>query len=331
MGSRTRTASANVRTFLLAAGLVLLTGALADRTLGAARPYWTYTYGGIDVMTPEDGAHARAWAHNVHRVEVAVQVLLGADSTIPLPPTHIYSLHRPTYVKLAPPDQYVGAYNLRLYVPFEFVVRDGENYALMDASQSDQSAGAYFSLAGSILARQKISYPAWYATGFVRVISPAHISGSKVVVGKTDPWLAKVLLSGKLKFIPVRELLTMSPDDPALQKELMAQQYTAECWLLVHAITVEGVHKAEFTKYLQLLADGKPAPDAFAASFQATTYEDLDKMLKDILSKGEITTLSVEVPDEADTGQARELTADEAEERIIKLAEALKGDHPAHS
>jgi len=105
MGSRTRTASANVRTFLLAAGLVLLTGALADRTLGAARPYWTYTYGGIDVMTPEDGAHARAWAHNVHRVEVAVQVLLGADSTIPLPPTHIYSLHHPTYVKLAPPDQ----------------------------------------------------------------------------------------------------------------------------------------------------------------------------------------------------------------------------------
>ena len=54
-------------------------------------------------------------------------------------------------------------------------------------------------------------------------------------------------------------------------------------------------------------------------------------MLKDILSKGEITTLSVEVPDVTDTGQPRELTADEAEERIIKLAEALKGDHPDHS
>lgn len=331
MGSRTRTAGVDARTFFLAAGLILMSGAHTERALGAARPYWTYSYGGIDVMTPEDGAHARAWAHNVHRVEVAVQQLLGADSTIPLPPTHIYSLHHPTYIKLAPPDQYAASYNLRLYVPFEFVVRDGENYAMMDAGQSDQSSGAYFSLAGSILARQKIRYPAWYATGFVRVISPAHITGNKVVVGKTDAWLAKVLLSGKLKFIPVRELLTMSPDDPALQKELMAQQYTAECWLLVHAITVEGMHKAQFTRYLQLLADGKPADDAFAASFQGTTYEDLDKMLKDILSKGEIATLAVEVPDEADTGQPRELTSDEAEERIIKLAEALKGDHPARS
>ena len=330
MGSRTRTAGLSIRTLLLAASLVLIIGTHTDRALGAERPYWTYSYGGIDVMTPEDAAHARALAHNVHRVEIAVQKLLDPDATAPLPPTHIYSLHHPTYVKLAPPDQYVGTYNMRLYVPFEFVVRDGENYASMDAGQSDQSSGAFFSLAGSILARQKISYPAWYATGFVRVISPAHITGSKVVVGKTDPWLAKVLLSGKLKFIPVRELLTMSRDDPALQKELMAQQYTAECWLLVHAITVEGMHKAEFTKYLQLLGDGKPPADAFAASFQAT-YEDLDKMLKDILSKGEIATLAVEVPDEADTGQPRELTSDETKERIIKLAEALKGDQPGRS
>ena len=46
--------------------------------------------------------------------------------------------------------------------------------------------------------------------------------------------------------------------------------------------------------WLEQLGLGRYA-DAFAASFQATTYEDLDKMLKDILSKGEITTLSVEV------------------------------------
>ncbi len=32
----------------------------------------------------------------------------------PLPPTHSYALPHPTYIKLAPPDEYVGTYNMRL-------------------------------------------------------------------------------------------------------------------------------------------------------------------------------------------------------------------------
>lgn len=320
---------ARVRHLFVAAGLIAVFGAHVARATGPL-PYWSYSYQGIDVMTPEDGAHARTLAHNVHRVEVAVQRLLDANSTMPLPPTHIYSLHHPTYVRLAPPNRVDSSYNVRLYVPFEFVVRDGENYALMDAGEPDQSAGAYFGLAGSLLVRQKIRYPAWFSTGFARLISPAHISGSQVIVGRTDPWLAKVLLSRKLRFIPTRELLRMNPEDEALQKDLGTQEYAAECWLLVHAITVEGRHKSEFARYLQLLDEGKPSADAFAGSFQAT-YEDLDKMLKDILAQNTIRTLSIEVPDEADTEQPRQLTSAEADERIIKVAEALQGGPPLQS
>jgi hypothetical protein len=311
---------------------VVLGGALCAGLAGAAkpRPYWSFSYEEIDVMTPEDGAHARALAHNVHRVEVAARRLLGLSSATPLPPTHIYALHHPTYALLAPPDQWVGSINLRLFVPFEFVVHDGENYAMLDAEQSNQSEGAYFGLAGSILARQKVHFPEWFTTGFARLISQAHLNGSKVFVGEPDPWLARVLRSRKLKFIPTRQLLTMSPDDPALQKSLMKQEYIGECWLLVHAITVEGLHEAEFARYLQLLTDRKSPPEAFAASFKGT-YEDLDRMLADILARGVIRTLAIEVPDEADSGQPRQLTPAESQERIIKLAGALQGDQPLHS
>ncbi len=277
-------------------------------------------------MTPEGGASAHTLAHNAHRIEVAIEKLMGLSSSGPLS-THIYALHHATYVRLAQAD---GSYGPRLSPPFGFVARDAEAYVLMDAGRSNQSEGAYLGLAQSVLARQQMRFPDWFAMGFARLISKAYLRGSKVIVGEPDPWIARVLLSQRLGFIPMRRLLTMSPDDPALRRRLMAEKYSAECWLLVHAITVEGLQKSEFARYLQLLSEHKSAADAFAASFQVS-YEELDRRLGEIITKRMVRTLAIEVPDQPDSEQPRPLASAEAKEKIIQLAEALKGGQPLQS
>jgi hypothetical protein len=222
-------------------------------------------------------------------------------------------------VKLTPPSQVHASFNVISIITSEFTIHDGENFALMDAS-SDEYFGAYYGLAGSILASEKLRYPSWFANGYARLVAPAQIKGTKVIVGTTDKTLVRFLRSHSLHFIPTRTLMNAGPDDPTLQREFMDQKYVAECWLLVHLITIEGLHKAEFAQYLQLLNSRVAPSDAFTQSFKAT-YEDLDQILRDTIEKGMITTLTYDIPDEPDAGQPRQLSDAEAGARIAQLTQ----------
>ena len=290
-----------------------------------ADAYWSYSYRGIDVTASGDAAYARALAHNVHRLDLTARKLLDSDSGAALPPTHIFALHHATYEKLIPKEEFSSLYRMSTRVVSAFLIHGGENYAFMDASDSRPYYGAYFGLAGSILASQGIRYPRWYATGFARLLAPTQIRDADVTVGKVDEWMAKVVRAWRLKFIPVRTLLTAKEDDPILESDLMSEKYNAECWLLVHLITIEGLHKTEFTQYLRRVSDGADPAAAFAANFQVS-FEDLDQMLRNVLDKATIRTLSFKVPDEPDTDAPRLLTTAEANAKLATLA-ALFAPH----
>ena len=307
-----------IRLSLGSAALILL----GFTSVAQGRGYFDYSYYKIDVMAG-DAEYARTLAHNVHRLDLAARKLVEWDRGAPLPPTHVYALHHETFAKLVPPVQYAPSFRMASYATSEFVIGDGEDYAIVDATATDYS-GAYFGLAGSILSSERLRYPAWFSTGFARMIAPAQIRGTKVTLGRVDAWLADVVTSPKLTFISTRLLLTMRSDDQLLKRELLKEKYTAECWLLVHLITIEGMYKSEFTQYLHLLDAGKDPSDAFSASFKVT-YADLDKMLKDAIDKGSIRSLSLDIPDEPDTDQPRQLSGAESDGKIARLIEIM---HP---
>jgi hypothetical protein len=299
---------------------------LGITSIAQAQGYFSYTYQGIDVMAGDAG-YARTLAHNVYRLGVAARRLLEWDAGAALPATHVYALHHPAFVKLAPPGQFAPTFQMVTEVTSAFAIRNGENYAYLDAAASSDYSGAYFGLAGSILLREGRRYPQWFSTGFARMLAPTQIRGTKVTVGRVDGWLAEVVKSWNLRFISTRSLLTMSPDDQVLKADLMQEKYASECWLLVHLITIEGLYKSEFTQYLRLLDAGKDPSDAFAASFKVT-YEELDKTLKDAIDKGAIRLLSFDVPDESDTDQPRQLSAAEVDSRMARLIEIVQpGPH----
>jgi hypothetical protein len=284
-----------------------------------AEPYWSYAYGGIDVTAAGEAKYAHDVAHNVHRLELTARKLLDSDSDSTLAPTHIYSLDHSTFLRLRPQERYSPLFHTLTQVTSAFRMHDGENYVFMDAADERRYYGAYFGLAGSILASQKLRYPRWYLVGFARMLAPTQIRETDVTVGKVDEWMAKAVRAWKLKFIPVRVLLTADETAPALAGDLMTEKYAAECWLLVHLITIEGLHKSEFAQYLQLLSSGTPPAEAFSASFKIS-YEDLDKMLRNAMDKGTIRTLSFTVPDEPDTNAPRQLSAAEADARLAELS-----------
>jgi hypothetical protein len=196
--------------------------------------------------------------------------------------------------------------------------------AYLDAWGSKGYSGAYFGLAGSILSGEGLRYPRWFSRGFMQMLATARVSGTKVSIGSTDEWFGKLLYTHKLPYIPMRIVLTVEEDDPLLKAPLMPEKYRAECWLLVHLITIEGLHKAEFAEYLRRLEGGMRLAEAFAASFNVS-YEDLDQAVKEALVKGSLQLFVYEVPDESDGEQPRKLSASEADARIAKLTEVV---HP---
>jgi hypothetical protein len=196
-----------------------------------ARGYVSYSYQGIDVMAGDPG-YARTLAHNVHRLDEAARKLLEWDAGALLPPTHVYALHEADFAKLVPPGRIVHRFHMVTTVASAFAIHDGENYAFVNAAAATDYSGAYFGLAGSILLSEDLHYPAWFSTGFERMIAPTQIRESKVTIGRVDPWLAKVVQSWKLRFIPTRLLFTIRPDDPMLRDDLMQEKLhlSAGCW-----------------------------------------------------------------------------------------------------
>ncbi len=102
--------------------------------------------------------------------------------------------------------------------------------------------------------------------------------------------------------------------------------YSAESWLLVHLIVLEGKYHSNFFKYFQLRDQGEGDAKAFAESFDVT-YEDLDKMLNDVVRSGKITLAKVAIQDDNDLGVATRLSDAEAAGRLAVLA-AVHGGKP---
>jgi hypothetical protein len=301
---------------------------LALSGVAQATNYWGHSYQGIDVMASSDAALARTVAHNIHRVDRVARTLIDWDTAARLPPTHVYLLHHPTFVELMYPPKFSNQFQVWAIARAGFSIDQGENYVLLDALDptTNRYYGAYYGLGGSILAAEGMHYPAWFSIGFERVLASTRISGTQVTLGAVDPWVGKVILTWQLKFIPTRDLLTLKAGDPLLAPDFMTERYAAECWLLVHLITIEGQHKAEFVEYLKRLNEGMEESAAFAASVKLS-YDDLDTLLRQAIRHGSVETRSFNLPDEPDTQAPRLLSAAEAEAQIAKLS-AVRRAHP---
>ena len=256
-------------------GSLLRRAAIAGLLLGpvaalAADEHWGYTYKGIDVTVDGNGALAVNLARYCVRLDAMLTKILGIGTNYRVP-TRLYALPGAQIKRLAGGD-YESAYLDSSY----------DNTVLMDSSSNPEGRrywGAFFGYTATLLASDKLLRgPGWYMIGVPSVFADTVFEGSHVKLGNITPGFADTLTNGG-SLIPMRTFLTMKQHDAMLKGKRDLEMFDAESWFLARLVFVEGHHRSEFGRYLDLMRAGKSEPEAFSASFRIS-YEDLDKEIQ---------------------------------------------------
>jgi hypothetical protein len=245
---------------------LLLLATLISGASYAGDEYWQYSSGNIDVTAAGSDKYAVYLVRSCIQLDVMLTRILGITASYRLP-THIYSLPAVELKKFTGQDS-----------PASYRSSGYENTVLMDSAgiPGRRYWGAYFGYTASLLASDRLlGGPDWYRIGVPAVFADTVFDGRHAKIGNITPVFAAAL-GGTL--IPMRTFLSLRQHDAEAKGRPYSELYSAEAWYLAREIFIEGKHRAEFDKYLDLMRGGTGEPEAFAATFKIT-YEDLDKEL----------------------------------------------------
>ncbi len=272
-----------------------------------AAHYWSYSEAGVEVVTADGGGRAVFLARTLVRFDAAlVQILEVPAAHLP---THLYELPSKVAAGLTgDPDSVVytvSDYEVNVFMP------------VTPLSSANHNWGALFGYAGGRLATGGAARsPYWFKLGVPDLVATTEFDADRVKTGGLNR--SEVYALAYKKLIPTRVLLRTERSDPQLKSGQFFSLFQAESWYLAREVFVEGMLRPEFNRYLDLIREGRPEEEAFAASFKLT-YEQLDKKLYDALSKP-VHIYIVNVPPlPSDEGEARLLSAAEADARLAEL------------
>jgi tetratricopeptide (TPR) repeat protein len=288
--------------------MVLLAACAPLAAFGAT--YYTYSYKGIEVTSSDGAENAKTIAHNLSRLDRAITAVMRIEASDWRPPTEVYAMPEAMFSRVRGISDNI----LSLYIP-----NSRGNTIEINATNTrdNEMFGAYFGYTGSVLLNAyTFRYPPWFVRGLSETFAASLITKSTVTIGEASAGRVQPLLTKKL--IPVRELLAVQNSDPQMKSPDYLAQYTAESWLLVHLIVLEGKYHSNFFKYFQLRDRGEDDAKAFTESFDVT-YEDLDKVLDAVVKGRKITLVKVAVADDNDPGVAVRLSDAEAAGRLAAL------------
>ena len=110
--------------------------------------------------------------------------------------------------------------------------------------------------------------PAWLKEGLAEFYSTARVSGARVTLG--GPLKARQqLLRREGLAVPLDTVFAVDEHSPHYQEDAKRAFFYAESWALVHYLLNGGgeARRAEFARYLDLLASGEDAAASFRAAF----------------------------------------------------------------
>jgi hypothetical protein len=277
----------------------------------ATDTYWEFSYDGVDVVESRRGESAISIAHNLLRLKLAVEAVMGAPPTGWQPPTQVYSVPIEVFQRIRGNKDNIDSV---------FYSSGFDNTILADNSGSSSEAlfNAYFGYSASVLINEySRGYPPWFRQGMGELFAASTMSAFNVTVGVARTRRLQSLFHGGL--IPVKTLLTLRADDPQMKSESFSDLYGAESWLLVHQIIVEGKYRSNFFHYFALLEQGEDSDKAFAASFDISS-DVLDKLLSVTLQQGRVFLLKIDIKAVEQNTVANRLSTAQSAGRLAALA-----------
>jgi hypothetical protein len=277
--------------------------------------YFGYTYRNVEVTAAGSGVYAVNLARYCVRLDGMLSRILGIAAT-DRAPVHLYALPEGRVRELLGDASFTS---------YRFS-SDGATILTSNVTAHDSEYwGAYYGYTAALLASDgRFTGPDWYLLGVPLVFAATKYEGNRAHLGIVDRGYGRQLGQGSSR-IPMRKFLSLKRatifDDEATRRI-----YDAEAWGLAHEIFVEGWHRAEFNKYLELMRQGTAEPEAFAASFNVT-YEQLDKDFAYTVDRGRALVYTLQSPDpEAAGATAEPLSAAQLKERLERLAVAFPAE-----
>lgn len=303
-----------MRRALLSAALLLI----PLSALAGEDHYFGYTYRNVEVTAAGSGVYAINLARYCVRLDGMLSRILGITAT-DRAPVHLYALPEGRVRELLGDASFTS---------YRFSAAGATILTSNVTAHDSEYWGAYYGYTAALLASDgRFTGPDWYLLGVPLVFAATKYEGNRAHLGMVDRGYGRQLGQGSSR-IPMRRFLPLKRatifDDEATRRI-----YDAEAWGLAHEIFVEGWHRAEFNKYLELMRHGTAEPEAFAASF-SVTYEQLDKDFAYTVDRGRALVYTLQSPDpEAAGAVAEPLSGAELKERLERLAAVFPSDKPA--
>ena len=284
---------------------VLLMFSLAAAAGGSE--YWGYSYRHVEVTAAGTNAYAVNLARYCIRLDGMLTRILGIRTPERMP-VHIYAL---------PPAQVRQLLGNGDHVSFRISSAGATILTSNSAAYDSDYWGAYFGYTAALLASDaRLTGPDWYRLGLPLVFASTKYRGDRAQLGTVARGYALTLGQGSA-LVPMRTFLSLKRGSISGSADGI-KVYEAEAWGLAHEVFVEGWHRAEFAKYLELMRQGTHEPEAFAASFNMT-YEQLDKEFSYAIRQRAF-VYTMDAPDPGGAGEvASPLSAEEVQARLASL------------
>lgn len=152
--------------------------------------------------------------------------------------------------------------------------------------------------------------PVWFREGLAEYYSTFEVAdgGRKILLGK--PLASHVYLLRERDLLPLSVLFAVDQDSPHYNEREKKGVFYAQSWALVHyfLLSDDGTRRAQFTRYLNLLASGAPVEESFRQAFK-TDFAALEAELKAYITRNrysfEEVTLGARLEVEAEMETAR--------------------------
>jgi tetratricopeptide (TPR) repeat protein len=127
--------------------------------------------------------------------------------------------------------------------------------------------------------------PRWFEEGTAELYSNTQINSKRVRIGKELEGHMNLLLARP--WLTAKQLAAERPEATTPEQEQAENMFYAESWALVHMLNLSPGYRDHLPQYIQLLANGTDAPEAFRMAFGrdfARAVAELPSYLKKIRS-----------------------------------------------
>lgn len=254
----------SIATLVITVGVLSSPVSAAELSLPKPRQHW------IEVGTANFRFFSNAGRHATRRVAVDLEELRAVLAQL----TN-YDLKSPipTFIYVFKGERSFLPYKI-LYqgrpatLSGYFIAGDEANYIAINADASNASAIIYHEYVHYVANNNLWYLPAWFSEGLAEFYESFEVSGDTVYIGL--PILRHLLVLRGTTPIPIDQLLAVDHTSELYNEADRKGVFYAESWALVHYLLLgDEDRRRQLGRYLDLVRNGTPGNEAFAAAFTA--------------------------------------------------------------